>query len=81
LLATVLVYFLISCISLGAAAGIHLKPMIKWSYFSGIALILISDTFIAFHEFTEYQDLNFLILPTYYAAHILITFPLIHRSQ
>ena len=77
LLGAVFLYLLISCISLGAAGGIQLKPIVKWSYFSGIALILISDTIIAFHEFVSYQNLSFLILPTYYGAHVIITCALI----
>jgi len=80
LIAAVLLYLLISCFSLGAAAGIRLKPLAKWAYFAGIVLILFSDTIIAFHEFTPFQKLNFLILPTYYAAQISITLALIQTQ-
>ena len=79
LLIAVLIYLLVSCISLGAAAGVQLPGIVKWNYFFGIVLILFSDTIIAFHEFTTYQELNFLILPTYYAAHLFITFGLINK--
>jgi len=79
LLVSVLLYLLISCISLGAAAGVKLRPVEKWSFFAGITLILMSDTIIAFHEFTSYQDLNLLILPTYYSAHLLITFSVLKK--
>ncbi len=81
LIVVTFLYLLISCFSLGAAAGINLNPIVKWSYFSGVALILFSDTIISLYEFTAYRELNFLILPTYYAAHIVITFVLIHRAD
>ena len=81
LLVAVLLYLLISCFSLGAAYGIKLAPLVKWSYFAGVTLVLLSDTIIALNEFTFYGALNFLILPTYYAAHMSITFALIKRSN
>lgn len=81
LLIATFIYLLISCFSLGAALGIKLIPVVKWSYFLGIAFILISDTIIALYEFTSYGGLNFLILPTYYAAHISISFALMRRVK
>ena len=81
LLISVLLYLLISCISLGAAFGIKLAPFIKWTYFAGVTLVLLSDTIIALNEFTSYSALNVLILPTYYAAHISITYALIKRGE
>ena len=81
LMIAVLIYLLISCFSLGAAFGISLQPLVKWSYFAGVTLILFSDTIISLNEFTSYTVLNFLILPTYYAAHIAITFALIKRMK
>ena len=81
LMIAVLIYLLISCLSLGAALGISLQPVIKWSYYAGVTLILFSDTIISLNEFTSYTALNFLILPTYYAAHISISFALIRRLR
>lgn len=81
LLIAVLLYLLISCFSLGAAFGIKLAPVVKWSFFAGVTLVLFSDTIIALNEFTGYGTLNFLILPTYYAAHMIITFALIRRQS
>ncbi|SHG00529.1 YhhN-like protein [Mariniphaga anaerophila] len=75
-----LVYLIISCLSMGAAVGIDAKPAEKWSYVFGIFLVLFSDTIIAFSEFAGYTELNFLILPTYYLAHISVTFSLIARK-
>ena len=80
LLVAVLLYLLISCFSLGAAFGIKLAPLVKWSYFVGVTLVLLSDTIIALNEFASYGALNFLILPTYYAAHMSITFAIIRRG-
>lgn len=81
LLIAVLVYLLISCVSLGAAFGIKLNPLVKWTYFAGVTLVLLSDTIIALNEFASCGALNFLILPTYYAAHMSITFALIKRMK
>lgn len=74
-----LVYLVISCFSLGAATGLQGDPVSKVAYIFGIFLILLSDTIIAFKEFAGYKELNFLILPTYYFAHIAIVFSLIRR--
>ena len=79
LLFATLIYLLISCFSLGASVSLKNTPLVKWSYFIGIALILFSDTIISFKEFTTYQELNFLILPTYYAAHMVITYSLVEK--
>ena len=79
LMFAVLGYLLISCFSMGAAVGFNARPLEKWAYIFGIFLVLFSDTIIAFGEFVGYRELNFLILPTYYAAHISITFSLIAK--
>lgn len=80
LLIATLLYLLISCFSLGAAFGLTLPPAVKWSYFAGVSFILFSDTIIALFEYTSYEGMNFLILPTYYAAHISITYALMRRA-
>jgi len=77
LLFAVLGYLLISCLSLGAAINLNESSITKTAYFFGVALILLSDTIISFKEFTSYQSLNFLILPTYYAAHMVISFAVV----
>ncbi|WP_158863256.1 lysoplasmalogenase [Maribellus comscasis] len=74
-----LVYLVISCLSLGFAVGLQSTGTEKWAYVFGIFLILFSDTIIAFKEFVGYRELDFLILPTYYLAHISIIFSLIRR--
>lgn len=81
LILAVLIYLLVSCLSMGAAVGIKSDPLVKWSYAFGIFLILFSDTIISLKEFLGYNILNFIILPTYYLAHISITFSLIRKAD
>ncbi|MEC8831243.1 MAG: lysoplasmalogenase [Bacteroidota bacterium] len=76
-----LVYLLISCFSLGAAVGMKGDLTAKRSFILGIVLIIFSDTIIAFKEFVDYHTFDFLITPTYYLAHIFITFSLIKRFE
>ena len=80
LMFAVFVYMLISCISLGAAGGIKAAPVVKWVYFFGISMVVFSDTIIAFREFTAYDQLSWLILPTYYLAQISVTLSLMIRK-
>lgn len=77
----VLIYLLISCFSMGAAVGMEGDTLAKWSYVFGIFLILFSDTIISLKEFLGYHVLDFLILPTYYLAHISITISLIKKTD
>jgi uncharacterized membrane protein YhhN len=81
LMLAALIYLLVSCLSMGAAAGIKSDPVVKWAYAFGIFLILFSDTVISLKEFLGYNMLNFMILPTYYLAHISITFSLIRKTD
>jgi uncharacterized membrane protein YhhN len=76
-----LVYLLISCFSLGAAMGMKGDPTARRSFIFGVVLIIFSDTIIAFKEFVDYHTFDFLITPTYYLAHIFITFSLIKRFE
>ncbi len=76
-----LVYLLISCFSLGAAMGMKGDPTARRSFIFGIVLIIFSDTIIAFKEFVGYHSFDFLITPTYYLAHIFITFSLVKRFK
>lgn len=80
LMIAALMYLLISCFSLGAATGMRAETWEKWAYIFGIFMILFSDTIIAFREFIGYKELSFLILPTYYLAHIVITLSLMRKK-
>ena len=74
----VLCYLLISCISFAAATGLNFHPLPKWLFAAGIFSLLFSDTLIAFKEFLNYDKLySFLMMPTYYLSHILITLGLL----
>ena len=77
----VLLYLLISCLALAAAAGLDLPMEQKWLYIFGIALIVLSDTAISFNEFLDYRAFNWLILPTYYLAHLTVSLSLLRRQQ
>ncbi len=73
LFVAVLLYLLVSCVGLAAAAGLRLRPTGKWLYVFGILMVVVSDTFISFSEFLKYHALNDWILPTYYLAHLAVT--------
>lgn len=77
----VLVYLLISVLVLAAAIGLRLTGIPKWTYVAGIISIVVSDTFIAFNEFLDLTTFNDWILPTYYFAHIIITFGILNRGR
>ncbi len=73
LFGAVLLYLLVSCVGLAAAAGLRLAPIGKWLYVFGILMVVVSDTFISFNEFLKYRTFNDWILPTYYLAHVAVT--------
>jgi uncharacterized membrane protein YhhN len=72
-----LVYLLASCLTFAAAFGLHLPPAPKWLYVCGIASLVISDTMISFKEFLGWKQVEWLILPTYYLAHLSIVMGLL----
>ncbi|MGB5386045.1 MAG: lysoplasmalogenase [Eudoraea sp.] len=76
-----LIYLLISCLTFGTSVGIKGDALFKWAYIFGIFLIVFSDTIIALTEFLGFDKLDFMILPTYYLAHISITFSIIRRES
>lgn len=78
LMTAVLIYLIISSLSLGGAVGIEGKRIYRVTYLSGIILILFSDTIIALREFVGYHSLNGLILPTYYLSHIFIAYSILY---
>ncbi len=80
LLVAAFLYLLISCFSLSAAIGLEGIPAFRWFYLFGISMVLFSDVVIALREFVKYDDLDFLILPTYYLAQISVTAALISRN-
>lgn len=78
---SVLFYLGISIVALALAFGLTISFPQKLFYIIGITLIVVSDTFISFNEFLRFRFFNDFILPTYYLAHISITFSLIIRHN
>ncbi len=76
----VLLYLLVSCFSLAAAAGLRLPSMTRWYFITGIGLLVFSDTMISLKVFTGCDHVGFLILPTYFASQIFITLSLMRRT-
>ncbi|HSV74050.1 MAG TPA: lysoplasmalogenase family protein [Chthonomonadales bacterium] len=76
-----LVYTVLSCVALGAAAGIRSVAWVKVPCLVGIALIVFSDSLIALAEFAGDRTLSELILPTYYLAQIAITLSALHLLE
>jgi uncharacterized membrane protein YhhN len=76
-----LIYLVVSCVSLGAAFSMKTNTLTQLFFGFGIFMILFSDTIISIKEFAAINTLNFLILPTYYLAHILITISLLVRNR
>ena len=70
--AAVLMYLVISCVVLAFAVSAAAAPFVRILMATAIALIVLSDTVIAESEFMNRKRFSFLILPTYYAAQILL---------
>jgi uncharacterized membrane protein YhhN len=80
--AAVLLYTLISCFSLAVAPGLRLSLPARSLFTAGITCIVFSDTLIACCEFLHVCGLyHALMMPAYYAAHILIVAAVIVRSK
>lgn len=79
--AAVLLYLLISCLSLSAALGLRQPVLSKTFYIAGIGLVVLSDTLISFSEFLRFHEFNGWILPTYYLAHLAITSSILLRPD
>ena len=66
-------YALISCAGLALACGMTVPLPERLTYLAGMAMIVLSDTLIAEADFAGRHKLERLILPTYFACHILVT--------
>lgn len=71
--AAALVYLAISCVTLAAACGMRLPGRLKWPYVAGIALLVLSDTAISAAEFLTIAGIGWIILPTYYAGQLCVS--------
>ena len=76
----VLAYLIISCAVLALAAAASAALPVRLLVIAGIALIVLSDTVIAESDFMGRKRLSFLILPTYYAAQIILCASLIIKT-
>jgi uncharacterized membrane protein YhhN len=68
----VLIYLLLSCLTLSAAFGLRLPKPEKFLFVFAIFLMMFSDTTISFKEFLHWERLNFLLMPTYYFSLIFM---------
>jgi len=68
----VTMYMLISIAVFSAAVSMDAAVFEKLLFTAGIAMILFSDTLIALSDFMGRRKLGSIILPAYYACHILI---------
>ena len=66
-------YIVLSCAAMAASVTVVWPTPSPLLYATGIALILFSDLMISLYEFRRVVAARPLILPTYYAAHLLIT--------
>jgi uncharacterized membrane protein YhhN len=82
----VLLYILISCLSVSSAAGIRIGARgmdctAKTLVIIGISSLLFSDFLISLHNFLHINTGYALMLPTFYLSQILVTAALIHLSR
>ena len=72
LAAAVFFYLLVSCFSLAASVIFRGGLSVLWIFTAGILCLLLSDTIIALGDFMRYRRLSFMVMPLFYASHILI---------
>jgi uncharacterized membrane protein YhhN len=77
----VLLYILVSCMSLAAARGLACGKLFRTLFLTGIACLAISDTLISAHSFLNVDILYFLMLPLYFASQIFVCAALLSSSQ
>jgi uncharacterized membrane protein YhhN len=73
----VYLYLLISCFSLALVLGFNGSLFTKFCLVTGIGLILFSDAAIGETVFCKNESWSKWILPTYYAAHMVLTLGLV----
>jgi hypothetical protein len=76
---SVLLYLVVSCLVFSVAVDLEWSAASHALYATGIALIVISDTAISAKEFLRRRGASWIILPTYYLAHLSITAALLLR--
>jgi len=76
----VLLYLLISCLSLAASVDLSFLSTVSWLFTAGIFCLLLSDTIIALGDFMRYRRFSFMIMPLFYTSHILIVLSVILKT-
>ena len=78
----VLLYILVSCLSVSAAAAMPLEDGMDRTgrilVTAGISSLLFSDFLLSLHDFVGISTGYFLMLPTFYLSQVLVTCGLIH---
>ena len=81
----VLLYILVSCLSVSCAAAMPYSPAMdrtaKTLVVTGISSLLFSDFLISLHDFLKIDTGFFLMLPTFYLSQILVTAAVIHLLE
>ncbi len=80
LLAAATAYLTISILSLSGAFALDFRPLSRAVATVGVASILFSDILIAEEAFCGEIGFAFLIIPTYLATHLLLTFAVLLES-
>ncbi|MDR2702911.1 MAG: lysoplasmalogenase [Cellulomonadaceae bacterium] len=69
----VLLYLIISCMTLSASIDLRAGRSWKWIYAIGVAFLVFSDTLIALHSFADRHELyGRYMWPTFYSAMVFI---------
>ena len=75
----IILYIIISCLSVSCAAGMKIDKGMKYLMVAGISSLLFSDYLISQHNFLHVNFGYFLMLPTYYLSQVLISIALFRR--
>ncbi|MFA6816017.1 MAG: lysoplasmalogenase family protein [Lentisphaeria bacterium] len=68
----VLLYLLLSCLTLSFAVSLRFTKLVKSLFIIAISLMIFSDTTVSLKEFLHWEKLNFLLMPTYYFSLIFM---------
>ena len=76
---SIILYIIISCLSVSCAAGMKIDKGMKYLMVAGISSLLFSDYLISQHNFLHVNFGYFLMLPTYYLSQVLISIAIFKR--
>lgn len=81
MIASCLLYMLVSCVSLACAIGAPLRGTPRVLYGLGIFIAVLSDTFISLAQFLGVGGVGAVVLPTYYLCQGCVTASLLERRE